>query len=104
MKFIILTDSEGLEIPIIFSRRITHKHMAERMIHLLRRENNIISDVVSAGFCNGMISAGGESESLNIKSRNTDSLSLSFNDYTAGLPIAELDATMLKVIKDQCDG
>jgi len=90
MKYVILEDNLGTEYPIIFPSAITHADMADYVKHLLRRTLNMETEVVSAGFCDITAHCHGESESLRVSSRPTDSLSLSFNDSISGTPIESL--------------
>lgn len=62
MKYIIVEDETGMEIPVVFPEIVNHNRMGTMKI-------------VSAGFCalrDGKFDTWGESKSLGVKNRNED--------------------------------
>jgi len=100
MKYIILKDTIGMEIPIIFPERITHKAMAQHVQHLLMRETQDSTEVVSAGFCSVLATCSGSSESLRISSRPDDSIALSFNESISGVPVADVSEDVVRALRE----
>lgn len=86
MKFIIISQEIGNDmveiVPLIFSKSIIHREVAERIINIYSRrypkENT--AKVISAGFYNSD-GCYGESETLGIKSINGSNELIETNDY-----------------------
>jgi hypothetical protein len=74
MKYIMLEDTEGRKIPIIFPEHLVHADMATMVRGLLARSQKAIAMPVGAGFIHlgTDISVSGESETLNLQSRVID--------------------------------
>ncbi len=93
MKYIMLQvlvprSDATIKIPIIFPKLLVHSEVAERMIHLLRRQFREVK-AVSAGEVffqvdGGCLTTGG-SETLNLKAEKTDARIIETHDYLHGL-------------------
>ncbi len=93
MKYIIFkVEGEQLDrrIPIVFPNFMVHSLVFKYMRHMLRVEHKCHVEAVSAGeivgFLTSDLSCGGESETLNLKSRgDEDAEIIKGYDYFAGL-------------------
>jgi hypothetical protein len=74
MKYIMLEDTNGRKIPIIFPDHLVHADMAKAVGSVLARSQKALTMPVGAGFINlgTDISVSGESETLSLQSREID--------------------------------
>jgi hypothetical protein len=74
MKYIMLEDTEGRKIPIIFPEHLVHDDMAKVVGSLLARSQKALTMPIGAGFIHlgTDISVSGESETLSLQSREID--------------------------------
>ncbi len=87
MKYIVMKATlHGMEreFPIVFPDHFVHSEFVEMVKKHAGFENAV---PVSAGFISSMCLTGfnGKSESLNIKSRVTDKITIPFHDYNHGI-------------------
>ena len=84
MKYVFLKDiATGIEYPFICPENVNHDEFAVVCMSLLEH-NNISSVPSSAGFVEAKYNCSGKSETLNISSRNTDGIKLTFNSSIQG--------------------
>lgn len=77
MKYIILENSNGQILPIIFPEVLVHSEIAEYMRHLTLRDLGSTFTPTSAGFVNiEMCSTYGESESIGVESKENDNFNI----------------------------
>ncbi|MEM5810161.1 MAG: hypothetical protein QW156_04715 [Candidatus Aenigmatarchaeota archaeon] len=77
MKYVILNNRH----PFLFPDWVSHKHIAEVMKDLLKKEYSMYTEPTSAGFVEvqGEIKCSGESVSLNLKPNPKDEAIINFN-------------------------
>jgi hypothetical protein len=91
MKYVMLEDSEGRKIPIIFPDALVHRDVAETFkLIITRTTKGRIKGLkfVSAGFVSvgTDVASFGESESMNLKSKETDAAYIVAGDAGAYMP------------------
>ena len=92
MKYVMLhTQMKEFDqnVPIIFPDKLCHHHVAEAISAMMlanKYADNI--EVVSAGFCDAFVgSCHGDSETLDLESREDDELIINTYQYLHGLTL-----------------
>lgn len=88
MKYVMLEDTEGRKIPIIFPDHLVHADVAMVMCKLINTRQKVRVGPTSAGFISvGVdIQTHGESETLGLKSKPTDTDYIIAGDAGALMP------------------
>lgn len=99
MKYVILKDENGLEYPVIFPEKLVHKHIGESIQRLMRRSYGTRTEIVAAGFCRLKATCYGDSESLKVKGRGEDAMTISLGESLGGLAVSDLPLGILNDMK-----
>lgn len=89
MKYIMLQNAEGAKLPIMFSEKLVHAHVAKYMLDLARLSFGQRHEVVTAGFVSFTpdgVATHGDSESLNLKSSPIDGLRMWLGEAVSHMP------------------
>lgn len=106
MKYIMLQNSDGHKMPVVFAEKLVHAHVAKYMLDLSRRSLGTRYEVVSAGFVSFTedgVATHGESETLNIKSNSLDGLRMWLGEEVSHMPDELLPGLYQKYLERKKD-
>lgn len=88
MKYIMLETDEGKKIPFVFPNELVHADVADLMCRLVSVRTNQYARPISAGFVElGFdTTVHGESETLSLKSNDSDAAYLALGDSVNMMP------------------
>jgi hypothetical protein len=89
MKYIMLQNAEGHKLPVVFSEKLVHAHVAKYIADLSRVSLNARYEVVNAGFVSFTpdgVATHGDSESLDLKANPLDGLRMWLGEAVSHMP------------------